>query len=89
MCLPIHFPLKSNCCQAKSLVTGERKTSLPFSKKGRKKDPGNYRLVSFLTVSGKIMEQNLLLGHMQDEELRQSAQLHQGQIVPDQPGGLL
>ena len=54
---------------------------IPIYKKGRKKIPGNYRLVSLPSVPRKIMEQ-ILLDDM-------PAWLHQGKIMPNQSGGLL
>jgi len=56
--LPRHSPsyLKSHGCKAKYLVTEKKKGSItPIFTKGRKEDLGNYKLVSLISVPGKIM----------------------------------
>jgi len=52
-------------------VTRKWEISLPFLRK-RKKDPGNYRQVSFMSVPPKIMEQIFLeamVRNMRDEQV--------------------
>jgi len=54
-------------------VAGEREASFPFTIKGRKEDPGNYRSVSLMSVPGKIMEQmEGMLKQMQEEVIQGS-----------------
>ncbi|GAB0179117.1 mitochondrial enolase superfamily member 1 [Grus japonensis] len=64
--LELQYELESKAAKW-SWSTGEvpedwRKANVtPVFKKGRKKDPGNYRPVSFISTPGKVMEQ-LILG---------------------------
>ncbi|GAB0207459.1 mitochondrial enolase superfamily member 1 [Grus japonensis] len=72
---------KSNVSQ--SWRTGEvpedcRKANvIPVFKKGKKEDPGNYRLVSLISIPGKMMEQ-LILGvinkHVEEKKVIGSGQ---------------
>lgn len=57
----------------KSTVTRKRETSLFFSEKETKEDPGNYRLVSISSLPGKTMEQ-VLLDVTCDSEVIQDSQ---------------
>jgi len=62
MSLLSHSPsaLKGPGGQERCSRTGEKPVSLQSSKKGKKEDPGNCRLVSFTSIPGKMMEQLIL-----------------------------
>ncbi|KFV70918.1 hypothetical protein N307_04242, partial [Dryobates pubescens] len=49
-----------------------RANTTPVFKKGKKEDPGNYRLVSLTSIPGKVMEQLILstvLRHSKDKRV--------------------
>ena len=62
--------------------------------KGKKEDPGNYRLVSLTLIPGKVIEQLILQTisrHMKNKKVIWSSQhrLYEGAIVLNQPDCLL
>ena len=62
--------------------------------KGKKEDPGNYRLVSLTLIPGKVIEQLILQTisrHMKNKKVIWSSQhgFRKGKIMPDQPDSLL
>jgi len=50
---------------------------IPIFKKGRKEDPGNYRLVSLTSIPGKVMEQLILeviINQVEEKTVMRSSQ---------------
>ena len=65
----------------------------PVFKKAKKKDLRNYRPASLSLSPGNILEQlilEIISKHPgQDSDREQSAQVYEGEIIPDQPDSLL
>ena len=64
----------------------------PIYKKGCKEDVGNYKSVSLILMSGKVMEQIILseiTRYIGDNRVIRPAWVHEKQVLLDQPDLLL
>lgn len=69
---PLSIVFRKSWLSSKVLVDLKKGNITPIFKKGRKEDPGNYRLASFMSVAGEITELILLkemLRHMRAEKV--------------------
>ncbi|KAK4827963.1 hypothetical protein QYF61_022665 [Mycteria americana] len=71
----------------------KKSNAIPFFKKGKKGDPGHYRLISLTSIPGKVMEKILLetISKLLKDKMIKNSQhgFTKGKIMLNQPDSLL
>jgi len=73
------FPFKGHSTQYRFLKTRSKQalSSNPLFKQGKKKDPGDYRQVSPISIPGKVMEQPILQTIYRERKVRKATRCRQ------------